>query len=60
MTPEGYRTTISAIGLSQVKAAKALGINERTSRRYASGDLVVPPKIQLALEALKARKEMSQ
>ncbi len=35
MTPETYRATIAALGLSQVGAAKALGINERTSRRYA-------------------------
>lgn len=36
MTNEEYRAEIAALGLSQVGAAKVLGIGERTSRRYAS------------------------
>ena len=35
MTPDQYRAAIAALNLSQVGAAKALGINIRTSRRYA-------------------------
>lgn len=35
MTTDEYRTAIAALGLSQVGAAKVLGIHERTSRRYA-------------------------
>lgn len=53
MTPTDYRASILALNLSQVRAAKALGINERTSRRYAQ--LGAPHHIQLALEGLKAR-----
>lgn len=43
MTSNQYRAGIAALGLSQVGAAKALGIGERTSRRYASEG--VPEKI---------------
>lgn len=35
MTPDQYRQALADIGLSQRRAAKLLGINERTSRRYA-------------------------
>lgn len=35
MNTDEYRSAIAALGLSQVGAAKALGIHERTSRRYA-------------------------
>jgi hypothetical protein len=58
----GPRSTIKArpladllgdAGLSQRGAAKALGINERTMRRYCSGDAAVPRVIVLALERLR-------
>ena len=44
---------LGAAGLSQRAAAKALGINERTMRRYCSGDAAVPRVIVLALERLR-------
>ena len=36
MTNTEYRTAIAALGLSQVGAAVAIGVTERTSRRYAA------------------------
>lgn len=36
MTNTEYRAAISALGLSQVGAAVAIGVTERTSRRYAA------------------------
>jgi hypothetical protein len=36
LTNAEYRAEIAALGLTQVGAAKALGIGERTSRRYAA------------------------
>jgi hypothetical protein len=36
MTNKQYREAIEALGLSQVKAAAFLDINERTSRVYAA------------------------
>ncbi len=44
---------LGAAGLSQRAAARALGINERTMRRYVSGDSPVPRVIVLALERLR-------
>lgn len=35
MTPDEYRTAIAALKLSQRAAARVLGVDERTSRRYA-------------------------
>jgi len=35
MTPDTYRATIAALNLSQRAAAKVIGIDERTSRKYA-------------------------
>jgi hypothetical protein len=36
-------------GLSQRGAAKALEINERTMRKYVSGDSPIPKTVELAL-----------
>ncbi len=41
MTPQEYRDALEALGLSQRKAAKLLGVNEKTSRDWA--DLRRPP-----------------
>jgi DNA-binding transcriptional regulator YiaG len=38
MTPDEYRAAIDKLGLSQVAAAKLLGVDARTSRRWASGE----------------------
>lgn len=35
MTPASYRATLERLGLNQSSAAPLLGINARTSRRYA-------------------------
>lgn len=46
MTADQYRSAIEAIGLSQRSAAKFLGVTERTSRRWALGEM--PPPIYVA------------
>lgn len=43
MTADEYREAIEELGLSQVAAAKLLGVDDRTSRRWASGDREIPP-----------------
>lgn len=48
MTPETYRASIAALGLSQIKAAGVIGVTERTSRRYAANG--VPEKISAWVE----------
>jgi hypothetical protein len=42
-----YRKLLDLIGMSQVGAARFLGIDARTSRRFASGETEVPPPIAM-------------
>lgn len=55
MTEDQFSRSIEALGLSSRAAAKELDIDERTVRRYVSGDLPVTKVVQLALIGLKAR-----
>jgi DNA-binding transcriptional regulator YiaG len=43
MTNVEYREAIAALGLSQRRAAKLLGVDERTSRKWASGETAISP-----------------
>lgn len=42
MTPDEYRTAIEALGLSQIAAARLLGVDPRTSRKWACGERDIP------------------
>jgi DNA-binding transcriptional regulator YiaG len=42
MTPDEYRDAIARLDLSQVAAARLLGVDERTSRKWAAGDRDIP------------------
>jgi hypothetical protein len=57
MTKHGYRTAIKSLGLSQVAAAKVLGIADRTSRSYALGERPVPEPVALALRLLIEKQQ---
>ena len=46
-----FRLALARAGLTQRGAARALGINERTVRRYAAGE-PVPKLVWIALHAL--------
>jgi len=52
MTKDDYRAVLEALGLSQIAAAKVLGIADRTSRAYALGERSVPEPVALALRLL--------
>lgn len=54
MTPDEYRSTIETLGLSQVAAARLLGVDERTSRRWANGERDIPPRADRFLRYLMA------
>jgi len=54
MTPDQYRDAIARLDLSQVAAARLLGVDERTSRRWASGERDVPPPAVRFLQYLIA------
>lgn len=56
MTTPEYREALAALDLSQVGAAKLLGVDERTSRRWATGERDVPPPAERFLRFLIAAK----
>jgi len=43
MTPDEYREALEALDLTQAGAAKLLGVDDRTSRRWACGERDIPP-----------------
>jgi len=47
------RKTLEGLEISQRAAAKYIGINERTMRRYIAGDLEIPRAIELAVKWLE-------
>ena len=49
MTPAQYRDALSRLGLTQMAAARLLGINDRTSRRWAQYGTHGPSEILLRL-----------
>jgi DNA-binding transcriptional regulator YiaG len=42
MLPKEYETALKALGLSQVGAARLLGVAGRTSRSWVAGDREIP------------------
>lgn len=57
MTALQLQRLLDRSGLSQRSAAKALEINERSMRRYCSGEQPVPKTIELALLYLASQGE---
>lgn len=45
MTPNQYRDAIKRLGLSQRGAGAFLGVDERTSRRWAIGEASIPESV---------------
>jgi DNA-binding transcriptional regulator YiaG len=60
MTPHEYREAIERLGLSQIAAARLLGVDARTSRRWASGERDVPPPAVRFLRYLIATKKSGE
>ncbi len=56
MDANRYRQVIAALGLSQNAAARLLGVNERTGRRYADGSLPIPADVGEWLELILRTK----
>ena len=52
MTPLAYRKATAQLGLSQAGAARFFSVNERSSRRWASGEHKVPRFIEILLELM--------
>jgi transcriptional regulator with XRE-family HTH domain len=56
MTARKYRNALNKLGWSQLEAARQLGVNPRTSRRYALGERKVPKTVELLLK-IKLKQE---
>lgn len=55
MTPDNLRNAATALGLSGRGLARALDVNEKTYRRWISGEVPIPHTVALACEALARR-----
>ena len=58
MNSDELRVAIQRLGLSQTRAALALGLPPRTFRYYASGQLPVPAFVDYSLAWLLASQEV--
>jgi DNA-binding transcriptional regulator YiaG len=54
VTPLQFRSTITKHGLSQVQASHVLGVTPRTARRWALGEVKIPPPAEKLLSLLTA------
>lgn len=45
MTPYEYRAALQRLGLSHNRAAPLLGVDLRTSKRWALGERAIPPPL---------------
>lgn len=54
MTSEQFRTAIERLELSQVAAARLLGVDERTSHQWANGERDIPAPVVRFLHYLIA------
>jgi DNA-binding transcriptional regulator YiaG len=54
VTPDEYREALEALGLTQSGGARLLGVDERTSRRWACGERDIPPPAERFLRYLMA------
>lgn len=52
MTPDEFRAELSRLGMTQAGAARFLKVDERTIRRWATGDKEVPEAVALLLPRL--------
>lgn len=52
MTPDAFKAALAALGLSQLAAAKALDVDERTVRRWACGERAIPGPVRVALRCM--------
>ncbi len=52
MTPNDLREQLTRLSLSQNGLARALAVDSRLARRWASGDAVIPVSVSIALEKM--------
>ena len=54
MTASQFRNALDRLGLSQLGAARLLGADGRTARRWALGERSIPPTVAILLRLLMA------
>jgi DNA-binding transcriptional regulator YiaG len=59
LSADEFRAALAALGLSQVAAASALEVDERTVRRWTAGERAIPGPVRVALR-LMARTPQKQ
>ena len=59
MTPQQLRKKLEREGLTQSGAARLIGIDPRSMRRYLSGETTIPRVVEYALEYVIARERIS-
>lgn len=52
MTPDALRATLSRLGLTSGAAARLLGVEDRTVRRYLDGSREIPPPVVRLIRAM--------
>jgi transcriptional regulator with XRE-family HTH domain len=50
VTSQQYRAALERLGWTQAEAAAELGVDARTSRRYALGECPIPLTVQKLIE----------
>lgn len=56
MSPEEYRELIGLLGLTQSGAAALLGVDARTSRKWANRERAIPPAVARFLRYIHRAK----
>jgi len=59
VTPTELRAQLEKSGLSQRAAARELGLDERTMRKYCAGALPVPLVVELALKWIVTHRPLA-
>lgn len=54
MTPNELRAAPAALGVSGRGLARVLDVNEKTFRRWGTGELPIPRSVQIAVAAMLA------
>lgn len=50
MTPDDFRAHLSRLGYSQAGFARLMKVDERTVRRWGTGDTPIPESVRMLLE----------
>ena len=56
MTANQFRAALDRLKLSQLGAARLLGADGRTARRWAGGERSIPPTVAIVLKIMLAGK----